>query len=124
MPIECLLKPEHCPPAQIGRLSVLKGPRATDAVFGMAKAAWLWCLQQGIGAMVIASPPWAFHIYKFMHYEDLGEEGWFHHPFARGALHVTMVLPVATAERRWRELGNPLCAQMFDIEHPRLIFDT
>lgn len=123
VPLDTLLRPELRPPLQIGRLSVLKGPRATDAMFGMFKASWLWCLKNDIGSMVIASPPWARHIHEFMHFEHLGPRGNFSHALARNALHITMALSVPEAEPLWRRHRNPLCMQIFDTEHPLLIFD-
>jgi hypothetical protein len=120
VPLDALLRPELTPALQIGRLSVLKGPRATDAMFGMFKAAWRWCLRNGIGSMVIASPPWARHFHSFMHFEDLGEAGNFRHALARDALHITMALSVQNAEDIWRQHENALCGQVFDTFHPSL----
>lgn len=122
IPIASLLKESDRPAAQFGRLSVVKGSRSDDAMFGIFKAAWLWCLHERIQSMVIASPFWARHIHRFMHFTDLGPEGNFRHDFANGVEHITMKLSVTRAEEIWRNSQNPLCEQMIDITHKSLIF--
>lgn len=122
VPLDTLLDPGDKPAVQIGRLSVIRTDRSTDAVFGIFKSSWLWCLRRGIGSMVIASPPWARHVHRFMYFEDIGPDGHFHHQFAGGALHITMKLSVTRAEEIWRSYKSPICEQIFDIDHPFLEF--
>src|SRR5690606_25335877 len=42
------LGPEEFPASQFARLSVIKGERSTDAMFGVFKAAWHWCYREGL----------------------------------------------------------------------------
>ena len=121
VPLDDLLLHEHRPAAQFARLSVTKGPHSTKAMFAVFKAAWRWCLLEGISSIVIATPPWSRYLYDFMLFEELGSsKGHFRHKFAADALHVAMRLPVAGAERLWRAGGSPLCEQFFDTKHPAL----
>jgi hypothetical protein len=89
-------------------------------MFGIFKAAWRWCLREGLESIVLASPPWARPIYDFMLFEHLGPEGEFEHALAGGAPHVSMRLPVKGAERLWRSADHPLCLSFFDTWHAQL----
>lgn len=120
VPLDALLDAGHKPAAQFARLSVVKAQQSTDAMFGLFKAAWRWCLGEGLQSIVIATPPWSRPVYDFMFFEELGKEGQFNHEFAGGTLHVSMMLPVIRAEDIWRAGCNPLCEQLFDITHPTL----
>ncbi|MEZ5564127.1 MAG: hypothetical protein R3F24_00825 [Gammaproteobacteria bacterium] len=115
-----LLGERETPIAQFARLSMLKTPHSPEAMFGLFKAAWRWCFLEGHGAIVIATPIWSKAIYDFMFFRGLGTSGEFAHPFARKAIHYTMVLPAQDAELIWRTGEQPLCSQFVDIEHPRL----
>lgn len=119
-----LLRDDEKPVAQFARLSMLKTAHSPEAMFGLFKAAWRWCLLQGHGAIVIATPIWSKPIYDFMFFRGLGPDGEFAHPFARKAIHYTMVLPAQGAEVIWRAGEQPLCTQLFDIEHPSLAIDV
>lgn len=118
--IDRVLKPSEEPAAQFGRLSVVRSPERVHVMFGVFKAAWKWCFDQGLATIVIASPSWAQPIYDFMHFEGSGPEGQFAHRFARGAIHQTSKLPVQQAERIWRSHGQPLSDQFFGMEHPNI----
>lgn len=122
VPLNTLLTARQKPAAQFARLSVVKGSQSTDAMFGLFKAAWRWCLRERLQSIVIATPPWSKMIYDFMFFEELGPDGRFNHEFANDALHASMLLPVAEAEEIWRVGRSPLCEQLFDIEHPDLNF--
>lgn len=119
-----LLRDDEVPVAQFARLSMLKTPHSPEAMFGLFKAAWRWCFLEGHRAIVIATPIWSKPIYDFMFFRGLGEGGEFEHPFARKAIHYTMVLPAQDAEVIWRAGKQPLCMQLFDIEHPNLAVTT
>jgi hypothetical protein len=123
VPLDTLLNAQHQPAAQLARLSVIKRAQGADAMFALFKAAWLWCRREQLRSIVIATPPWSKHIYNFMCFEELGADGQFHHGFAGGAIHTSMVLPVPRAEAIWRRGLNPLCEQFFDMAHPALAFD-
>lgn len=123
IPLDTLLNEEYKPAVQCARLSVIKGYQSTDAIFGSCKAVWLWCLSKGLESIVLATPPWSKPIYDFMLFDDLGTQGHFPHKFVGGTLHITMALSVRKAETVWRKRCNPLCRQMFDVEHPSLILE-
>jgi len=120
VPLLTLLKSEDLPVAQFARLSVVKSSHATEAMFGLFKAAWRWCYREHLQTIVIATPPWSKPIYDFMFFQHLGAEGEFEHEVAGGAQHVTMKLPVLDAESMWRRGQNPLCTVFFDTDHPSL----
>jgi len=123
VPLDSLLSGEEKPAAQFARLSVTKRNQAADVMFGLFKAAWGWCLREGIPSIVIATPPWSKPVYDFMFFEDLGIRGHFSHAFAGYALHVAMRLPVSSAEQIWRAGASPMCKQFLDVTHPALILD-
>jgi hypothetical protein len=120
VPLENLLVSQYQPAAQFGRLSVMKRPYSINVMFAIFKSAWRWCFLEKIESIVIATPPWSRHIYEFMFFNSLGAKGHFSHKYAGGALHVTMLLPVARAEDIWRAGRSPLCEQFLDITHPAL----
>lgn len=120
VPLDLLLREEVRPAAQFARLSVLKTSASPDVMFGLFKAAWRWCLREGLESIVLASPPWARPIYDFMQFESLGAEGEFEHALAGGARHVSMRLPVKGASRRWQAAGHPLYAAFVETEHSAL----
>jgi hypothetical protein len=120
VPIDALLTSTDRPAAQFARLSVVKSMQATEAMFGLFKAAWSWCRDEGLRSIVIATPPWSKPIYDFMFFEHLGPDGEFAHEFAGGANHVVMKLPVQAAETIWRRGQSPLCKEFFDTAHPQL----
>ena len=114
-----LVGPEDLPATQFGRLSVIKAPSSPTVMYGLFKAAWRWAFRESIRNIVITTPPWSKPIYDSMFFTSLGPRGEFLHPFA-GASHVTMKLPVLTAEEIWRSGSSPLCRQIFDTDHPHL----
>jgi hypothetical protein len=120
VPLDRLLSDKARPAAQFARLSVMKAAASPDAMFGIFKAAWRWCLREGLESIVLASPPWARPIYDFMLFEHLGPEGEFDHELAGGARHVSMRLPVREAVDRWREARHPLYPAFVEVEHPAL----
>jgi len=120
--LEPLLGAIELPAAQFSRLTALKRPGSANVMFGLFKAAWFWCLAEGLRSIVIATPRWSRPIYDFMLFEDLGPEGRFAHPVLAGVEHACMKLPVQGAERLWRAGGQPLCEQFFDTEHAALRF--
>lgn len=118
--IGALLAPMDHPAAQFSRLTALKRPAAMNVMFGLFKAAWSWCRDEGLASIVIATPRWSRPIYDYMLFSELGAEGRFAHPFLAGTEHACMKLPVQHAERVWRAGGQPLCGQFFDTDHPAL----
>jgi hypothetical protein len=120
VPLNRLLPDEARPAAQFARLSVMKAATSPDVMFGIFKAAWRWCLREGLESIVLASPPWARPIYDFMLFEHLGPEGEFEHELAGGARHVTLCLPVSEAVDRWRQARHPLYPAFVEAEHPAL----
>lgn len=120
--LDALLLPSEQPVAQFARLSVLKKPGSLNVMFGLFKAAWRWCIAEGLETIVIATPPWSKPIYDFMYFEDRGSKGRFTHQLAGGAEHATMTLPVRRAAEIWRQHGHPLALQFIDAEHPSLAF--
>jgi hypothetical protein len=120
VPLDSLLQLADQPAAQFARLSVVKTPQATEAMFGLFKAAWRWCYIENIQTIVIATPLWSKLIYDFMFFEHLGRNGEFVHELAGGAQHVVMKLPVQTAESVWRAGQHPLYTEFVDTVHPNL----
>ncbi len=108
--------------AQFSRLAALRHDEALDVMFALFKAAWRWCLNEGLEQIVIASPPWTRPIYEHLCFEDLGDRGRFRHPLSGRALHTTMRLSVPCAEAIWRARNHPHCALFFEQEHPKLNF--
>lgn len=123
VPLDRILLNENYPAAQFARLSVVKHSKGPDAMFGLFKAAWRWCVTNHIQSIVIATPPWAKSIYDFMCFDDLGPEGRFVHKLAGNAEHVTMRLDVTQAEGIWRSNAQPLCTTFFDMSHPSICAD-
>ena len=121
VPLEELLEPSERPYVQFARLTARKEPGRVDVMFGLFKAAWRWCLAEGLETIVIATPPWSKPIYDFMHFEDRGPVGRFRHRLAGNAEHVTMTLPVQGCETLWRSRRQPLSRLFFDVEHPGLV---
>ena len=120
VPLDSLLASSDRPAAQFSRLSVLKSSQATNVMFGLFKAAWLWGYAEGLQSIVIATPPWSKLIYDFMSFQHLGPNGEFAHEYAGGTRHVVMKLPIQTLERLWRPMQFPLCREFFDTRHPLL----
>ena len=118
VPLEELLKPAERPYVQFARLTARKAPGSLDVMFGLFKAAWRWCLAEGLETIVIATPPWSRPIYDFMHFEERGPSGRFRHRLAGSAEHVTMTLPVQGAETLWRRRRQPLSGLFFDVDDP------
>lgn len=118
-----LLYESERPPAQIGRLSVMKFPMAPEVMFGMFKAAWRWCLKEGIASIVIASNRWSRPFHDLMLFRHLGPDGHFEHPFARNAPHFAMALSVPEADAIWRRNACPLVREFLDTFHPNLEID-
>lgn len=121
VPLGTLLAADQRPAAQFARLSVIKAHQSTDAMFGLFKAAWRWCLGEKLKSIVIATPPWSRPVYDFMFFEEMGRDGQFDHKFAGGTLHVSMRLPVQDAEDIWRTGLHPLSEHFIDRIHPSLI---
>jgi hypothetical protein len=120
--LEALISPDELPAAQFARLSVNRGSQATEAMFGLFKAAWSWCYGERLRTVVIATPRWSKPIYDFMLFEHLGPKGEFEHALAGGARHVTMKLPIVNLQALWRPRDCPLCTVFFDEQHPNLSF--
>ncbi len=120
---ESLLKPTEQPTSQLSRLSVVKGPNSMNAMFGLFKAAWRWCVRQQISSMICATPPWARPIYDFLTFRPLGTEGEFVHDFPVPTRHITMLVSVSAPFELWRSDNMPLREQIVDIIHPDLDFE-
>jgi hypothetical protein len=115
--LEKLLHAHEKPVAQFSRLSVAKDPDSINTMFGLFKAAWLWCLNQGLSSGVCATPRWSQPIYDFMLFRPLAE---FIHQFPAKTRHVAMVLPASAPIELWRSDIVTVRDQFVEFNHPNL----
>lgn len=122
VPLNSILNPDQKPLIQGARLSVIKMAQASDAMIALFKAVWLWCLNEEIRNIVIATPPWAKPIYEFLSFDDLGPRGHFSHEFLTDTPHSSMIIPVKRPITVWPDISHPLFQNFCCTDHPSLVF--
>lgn len=115
--LENYIQAHEQPVAQFSRLSVAKRPDSIDMMFGLFKAAWLWCQDQRLSSIVCATPRWSRPIYDYMLFKPLAE---FIHQFPAKTCHVAMLLPVSGPTDLWRSDSVPVRDQFVSHNHPNL----
>jgi len=96
------------PCAQVSRLVVLKRPDSLSVKCALWKAFYQYCVSNGIKtALIDAFPLLGRLTYRFLLFEDVGDEGEFYHPTYGNARNRTYKLNIQQAEQAWRNINHP-----------------
>jgi hypothetical protein len=105
--------------AQASRLGIGLGGIGRMVKIALFKAYYLYCVQAGIGWMVIAARPPLDKQYSDLLFTDVYPDlGYVPIKHAKGIPHRVMAFDVPGAEKLWREKGHPLLNFVVRTNHP------
>ena len=105
------------------RLGVMNGSSGRLVTAALAKASYYACVAAGIDYIFVASRPPVDLVYKAYQFDDLLQGRTVELPYAPGAQHSILCLPVAAAEERWRSRSRMVHRFFVETHHPDIQVD-
>ena len=105
------------------RLGIQNGNAGRMVLAALVKASYEICSASAIDFALAAGRRSTTQIYRSMLFDDVFDGATVLVPYAENRPHWVSTMPVADADRRWREAGHSLYAFMARTEHPDIQID-